>query len=66
MLQPPVWVPFAWWVLLVGSVIASRAGDPGTVCTVDHPCQPDAVFPMVVALVGVTVVAFWWEPGMSA
>lgn len=62
MLQPPVWVPFAWWALVVGSVIASMVGDPGAVCTVDRPCQPDAVFPMVVALVGVAVIAFWWEP----
>ena len=62
MLQPPVWVPFAWWALVVGSVIASMAGDPGVVCTVASPCQPDAIFPMAVALVGVAAVAFWWAP----
>ncbi|MFC8502480.1 hypothetical protein ACFUC1_08975 [Pedococcus sp. NPDC057267] len=62
MLQPSVWVPFVWWALVVASVIASFAGDPGTVCTVARPCQPDAIFPMVVALVGIALVAFWWEP----
>ncbi|MFC8504734.1 hypothetical protein ACFUC1_20485 [Pedococcus sp. NPDC057267] len=62
MLQPPVWVPFAWWVLLVGSVIASMVGDPGAQCSVAAPCQPDSIFPIVVALVGVAVFTFWWEP----
>ncbi len=62
MLQPPVWVPFAWWALLLGSVVVSIAGDPGADCSTASPCQPDAIFPMVVALVGIAVVAFWWEP----
>lgn len=62
LLQPPVWVTYLWWALLVASVIASMAGDPATVCTVAQPCQPDAVFPMVVALVGIAAVAFWWAP----
>jgi hypothetical protein len=62
MLQPPVWVPFAWWALLLGSVVVSVAGDPGAVCSTPSPCQPDAVFPMVAALVGIAAVAFWWEP----
>jgi len=62
LLQPPVWVAYLWWALLVASAIASMAGDPVTVCTVAQPCQPDAVFPMVVALVGIAAVAFWWAP----
>jgi hypothetical protein len=65
LLQPPVWVPFVWWVLLLGSVIASVAGDPGTVCSTANPCRPDAVFPMAVALVCIAAVAFWWEPGAA-
>jgi hypothetical protein len=65
MLQPPVWVPFAWWALLLGSVIASTSGDPGTVCSIATPCHPDAIFPMAVALVGIAAVAFWWEPAAA-
>jgi hypothetical protein len=64
-LQPPVWVPFAWWALLLSSVIASTSGDPGTVCSTATPCQPDAIFPMVVALMGIAAVAFWWEPAAA-
>jgi hypothetical protein len=62
MLQPPMWVPFVWWALLAGSAIASMVGDPGVVCSIAAPCQPDAIFPMAVALVGVAAIAFWWEP----
>ncbi|PKW27636.1 hypothetical protein [Phycicoccus duodecadis] len=62
LMQPPVWVPFAWWALLAGSVIASTAGDPGAVCSVEAPRPPDAVFPMVVALMGIAALAFWWQP----
>lgn len=62
MLQPPVWVPFAWWAILVASVVASMVGDPGAVCTIAQPCQPDPVFPMAVALLGIAAVAFWWAP----
>lgn len=65
MLQPPVWVPFAWWAILAGSIIASVVGDPGTVCTVARPCQPDSIFPMAVALVGIAAVAFWWAPAAA-
>jgi hypothetical protein len=65
MLQPPIWVPFAWWAILAGSIVASVVGDPGTVCTVARPCQPDSIFPMAVALVGIAAVAFWWAPAAA-
>jgi hypothetical protein len=65
MLQPPVWVPFAWWAILVGSIIASMVGDPMVVCTLAQPCQPDSIFPMAVALMGIAAVAFWWAPAAA-
>ncbi|MDU0313419.1 hypothetical protein RKE38_06955 [Phycicoccus sp. M110.8] len=64
-LQPPAWVPFAWWALLLGSVIASAVGEPVTVCTVAQPCQPDGVFPVVVALAGIAASVVWWEPATA-
>jgi hypothetical protein len=61
-LQPPLWVPVAWWAALVVSIIFSIAGDPGPTCTAANPCEPDPVFPMVVSLVCVAALAFWWAP----
>jgi hypothetical protein len=65
MLQPPVWVPFAWWAILLGSSIASMVGDPTVVCTLAQPCRPDSIFPMAVALAGIAAVAFWWAPAAA-
>lgn len=61
-MQPPIWVPFAWWATLVGVIVASTVGDPAPVCSTAAPCQPDAVFPLAVALMGVAALAFWWFP----
>jgi hypothetical protein len=67
-LQPPAWVPFAWWAVLAASIIASMAGDPSTGCSVQSPCQPDPVFPVVVALVGLSALTIWHFPvtGLAA
>ncbi|NNM46187.1 hypothetical protein [Knoellia koreensis] len=61
-LQPPVWVPFVWWASLVATIVASMVGDPGGACTVAEPCEPDLLFPLVVALAGFSAVALWWLP----
>ena len=61
-LQPPVWVPFVWWASLVATIVASMVGDPGVACTVAEPCEPDPLFPIVVALAGFSAVALWWLP----
>jgi hypothetical protein len=57
-----MWVPFVWWAALLGSVFASMAGDQSPPCTAAEPCQPDVVFPMVLALVGLSAAAVWWLP----
>ncbi|MFZ2503929.1 MAG: hypothetical protein WAW88_14795 [Nocardioides sp.] len=61
-LQSPIWVPYLWWAILVGSIIASMSGDQGGPCSVEAPCAPDAIFPLVVALVGMSAAATWWLP----
>ena len=61
-LQPPIWVPYLWWAMLVGSIIASMSGDQGPACSVEAPCEPDTIFPLVVALVGLSAGAIWWLP----
>jgi hypothetical protein len=55
-------VPFVWWAALVGSIFVSMAGDQSPPCTISEPCEPDRVFPMVVALAGIASVALWWLP----
>lgn len=67
-LQLPVWVPFLWWAVLAASIIASMAGDPPTACSVQDPCQPDHVFPVVVALAGLSALSIWRFPvtGLAA
>lgn len=64
-LQPPVWVPWSWWAVLLGSVLASMTGTPAPSCTSAQPCEPDSVFPIVVALVVIAAAAFWWEPATA-
>jgi hypothetical protein len=61
-LQPPIWVPFLWWAALAGSIVVSMVGDPAPACSVQSPCEPDRVFPMVVALTGISAAAMWWFP----
>ena len=64
-LQPPVWVPWSWWAVLLGSVLASMLGTPAPSCTTAQPCEPDSVFPIVVALVVIAAAAVWWEPATA-
>ncbi|GAB3748744.1 hypothetical protein GCM10027599_03630 [Yimella radicis] len=61
-LQPPFWSPFVWWAALVATAVSSLIGDPGLACTVQSPCRPDYVLPVVAALLGIAVFAFWWLP----
>jgi hypothetical protein len=61
-LQPPLWVPFVWWASLLATIVASMVGDPGGACTVAEPCEPDLLFPLVVALAAFSAVALWWLP----
>ena len=61
-LQPPIWFPVAWWAALALSIVVSMVTDPLPACTAQTPCQPDAVFPLVVALAGISAIAIWWFP----
>lgn len=67
-LQPPIWVPFLWWAMLVGSIIANMNGEAGPACSVEAPCEPEAITPVVVALVVLSAGTLWWFPitGLAA